>query len=82
MLLSQILLNRRADEYDEHKDGAAAAKIKDFYLEDDGDGAPAFSEQNKEKIVQMFGDAFCFGGERILENGCLLLLEELQFSYL
>ena len=41
--------------------------------EDDGDvvghqdearGGEAFCERNKEKIVQMFGDAFCFGGER------------------
>ena len=62
MLLTQILLNRRADEYDEERDLAIAAKIKDFYLDDDDGEGGAFAEHNRERIIQMFGDAFCFGG--------------------
>ncbi len=61
MLSSVLLLNKSADEFRD-ADASIIEKIKAFYLGESG----GFGEDNVEKLIQMFGDAFCHGGKRKL----------------
>ncbi|XP_059080848.1 esterase E4-like [Tigriopus californicus] len=60
LILGGILLNRSGSKFDA-SDISTITKIKEFYLGDDAE----FNRENKQKLIQMFGDAFTFGGNEM-----------------